>query len=175
MLPQDLELTALLHEAHNFVCEELKTAQPTLSACTAQRPMARHSMIPPPVLAALSSLAPKATKAACTLLDSGAAVEAVTSETAVAFVVGGHVALVGGFHFSSSSPSLSPVPGRVHHSCDCGAYAFRGERFCKHIVAAGLCAAMGTSRIRRVSPEEFSKLLSGSTTTRRAAQTTEQE
>eukprot|EP00171_Calliarthron_tuberculosum_P011073 IDg11073t1 len=157
-LSPDQEFIALLTEIHNAAVEMQTVASLNNGASSGvpeilpRSKSARLAQIPSDLLAALHNLAPKATKSACALLDVGTHVKALACDDVLAFVVCDHIALVYGFELQSSGTLLPKVTdASVRHVCDCPSYTYGTYNFCKHIVAAGLAAAVGAVAIVHVN------------------------
>lgn len=118
--------------------------------------------IPLDLLLRFHHLFPKATLSALKALDGGITVEALVcadNHPVVVFFVGNHLVLIPGILCDPKRNSLSFVRfvynNNNRNSCDCAAFAYGGRQFCKHIIAAGLYAALGISLVRHVATSEI--------------------
>lgn len=163
-LNADEEFIALLSEIHNAITEA-QTAASLSSSESRVEPndmstSTRLAQIPSDLLAALHKLAPKATKSAFSLLDTGTRVEALACDNDLVFVVCDHIALVHGFELQPSDSLTPKVTGATaQHTCDCPSYTYGTDNFCKHIVAAGLVAVAGAATISHVDRITLSEKL----------------
>lgn len=157
LLNADEEFVALLAEIRNAIA--LNGAKHVLQNETFSA-YARLSQIPSELLAALHTLAPKATKSACSLLDMSTEVVALVCDTMMAFTISQHTAVIGGLELHIDEvlqPCLQSENKRS--ACDCPSFVYGSISFCKHIIAAGLAAAVGIATVSHVNHATMSAQL----------------
>lgn len=132
------------------------------------------------LLRQLGKAAPVSTGSALALIAAGVLMRAVCCDGELAFIVGKHLALVGGFavderndvdgaededevgETAANRADMDIVPvecTRPHFSCDCAAFAVGEDGFCPHIVAAGIAVCAGATAAEEVTAIEFASLL----------------